>query len=119
MSDRRDRQRDAALIDQRDRPGGTAMNDHTDRFTDIVMEDRNPIRRTSIQSSLILVMISMMAVILGVNLLIFHRTNRMVEKIDAVFASNADIGSLTDTLEQIQTQVGEYLDTKSTYALEN
>ena len=80
---------------------------------------RFPVRDNSIQTKLIMLQSSLMLLILLVNLFIYWQTNSMVRRIDSVFASNVTIGELTDTIELMQTSVYEYLNTKSSEALEN
>ena len=76
-------------------------------------------RDNSIQTKLVMLQSSLMLLILLVNLFIYWQTNSMVRRIDSVFASNVTIGELTDTIELVQTSVYEYLNTKSSEALEN
>lgn len=76
-------------------------------------------KKTSIQTKLMLLMALILAASLGVNLFIFNQINAMVEKIDSVFSSNVTIARLTDTLELVEDNVYEYLNTKSSIALED
>ena len=73
-------------------------------------------KKTSIQTKLMLLMALILAASLGVNLFIFNQINAMVEKIDSVFSSNVTIARLTDTLELVEDNVYEYLNTKSSIA---
>ncbi len=75
--------------------------------------------KNSIQTKLAGVIALMMVLILAVNLFISSRTSSMVEKIDSVFASNVSIAELTQTLNSLEGYVYEYLNTKSSAALEN
>ncbi len=61
----------------------------------------------------------MMAIILLMNLFIYRQINQTVKRIDAVFSSNITVNELEQTLEQIQETVYEYLNTKSSSALED
>ena len=57
---------------------------------------------------------------LGINFVYFFPDSvHAVSRIDAVFSSNVDINDLSDALEQLQSTVYEYLNTKGTKALEN
>ena len=76
-------------------------------------------RTRSIQTRLTLTMALMLMVMLVVNLFIYGQINSMVRRIDAVFASNVTIGEITDTLEEVRSNVFEYLSTKSSSALED
>ena len=75
--------------------------------------------KNSIQTRLGAVMALMLAVILGINMILFFQINTIVRHIDSVFASNVSIQELTQTLELVQENVFEYLNTKSSEALEN
>ncbi|MDD3796106.1 MAG: histidine kinase [Lachnospiraceae bacterium] len=77
------------------------------------------LNKNSIQTKLMVVMSLMLALILCVNLFIYSQINSMVREIDEVFASNVSISELSDKLEMVQTRVYEYLNTKSTSALED
>lgn len=73
----------------------------------------------SIQTKISGVMILVLGFILCINLFIFIQINSAVQRIDAVFSSNVTINELSDTLDQVQSTVYEYLTTKSSQALEN
>lgn len=75
--------------------------------------------RSSIQTRLVGMIVLVIALVLGVNLYIFRQVSVMVLKIDSVFASNVSIGELSDRLALTQTAIYEYLNTKSSAALEN
>ena len=79
----------------------------------------NSLRANSIQKKLILVMAAMLASVLCVNLFIFNQINSMVRQIDSIFTSNVTIGELADTLGLVENRVYEYLNTKSSTALED
>ena len=73
----------------------------------------------SIQKKLILTVSLTLGVILCVNLYIFNQINRMLTEVDSVFASNVEIVDLKENLNLVQNRVYEYLNTKSTAALED
>lgn len=73
----------------------------------------------SMQTKLSAVMLCVLLFVVGMNLFIFGQINSAVKRIDAVFSSNVTINELSDTLEQVQDTVYEYLNTKSSQALEN
>ena len=50
---------------------------------------------------------------------IFEQIHTGVDRIDAVFSSNAAINDLSDTLNKLEGTVYEYLNIKGTKALEN
>ena len=75
-------------------------------------------RQDSIQTRLIGMIAVTLAVTLLVNLFIYRQVALMVRTIDAVFASNVTISELTEDLDLVQDHVYEYLNTKSSVALE-
>ena len=75
--------------------------------------------RHSIQTKLIGLISLMLAIVFLVNLFLYSRVNSMVEQIDSVFASNASIGEMTDTLSLLDGYIYEYLSTRSSSSLEN
>lgn len=76
-------------------------------------------RDKSIQTKIIWTQVLMMVCILLMNLFIYQQINQTVQRIDAVFSSNVTVNELSETLEQIQDNVYEYLNTKSSAALED
>jgi sensor histidine kinase YesM len=64
-------------------------------------------------------MILVLGVMVCINFFIFSQINTAVQRIDAVFSSNVTINTLSDTLELVQETVYEYLNTKTSQALEN
>ena len=75
--------------------------------------------RHSIQTRLIVLLTLVMLMALMINLFIYNRINSMVQQVDTVFASNVTIDGLTDNLAKVEDNVYEYLNTKSSGALEN
>ena len=73
----------------------------------------------SIQTKLSGVMLLVLVFVLCMNFFIFSQINSAVQRIDAVFSSNVTINTLSETLEEIQNTVYEYLNTKSSQALED
>ncbi|MCD7841487.1 MAG: histidine kinase [Lachnospiraceae bacterium] len=74
---------------------------------------------SSIQTRINAVIILVLAIVLGMNLFLINEINSAVQRIDSVFTSNVAVNTLSDTLEQIQNSVYEYLNTKSSAALED
>ena len=73
----------------------------------------------SIQTRMTAVILAMMAMLLTVNVFIFRHVATMVRRIDSVFASNVSITELSDQLSTVEGLVYDYLNTKSSVALEN
>lgn len=73
----------------------------------------------SIGTRLIIVFIFTLTVVLGVNIYMYANINKTVGIIDNVYISNVSLNELTKELENIQRNMYEYLNTKSSDALEN
>ena len=75
--------------------------------------------KNSIQTRLSGVMLLVLVFALGINIFIFNQIHTAVTRIDAVFSSNTAVNELSESLELVENTVYEYLNTKSTQALEN
>ena len=75
--------------------------------------------KNSIQTRLSGVMLLDLIFALGINEIIFAQIRTAVGRIDAVFSSNTAINELSDSIEQVESTVYEYLNTNSSQALEN
>lgn len=75
--------------------------------------------KNSIQTRLSGVMLLVLIAALGINVFIFGQIHTAVTRIDAVFSSNTAVNELAEGLELVENTVYEYLNTKSTEALEN
>ena len=75
--------------------------------------------QNSIQTRLSAAMVLVMVFVMCINFFIFEQIHTGVERIDAVFSSNAAINDLSDTLNKLESTVYEYLNTKGTKSLEN
>jgi len=84
------------------------------------LKKKNPFSRlSSIQTRISAVMIIALVFVLGINLFLINEINTAVGRIESVYTSNVSINTLSDTLELIQENVYDYLNTKSSQALEN
>ena len=70
--------------------------------------------KNSIQTRLSGVMLLVLVFALGINVFIFKQIHTAVTRIDAVFSSNMAVNELSESLEQVESTVYEYLNTKST-----
>jgi len=73
----------------------------------------------SIGTRLIIVFIFTLAIVFTVNMYMYMNINKTVSMIDHVYVSNVSLNALSDELEAIQKNMYEYLNTKSSDALEN
>lgn len=79
---------------------------------------RNKWSDASLQVKMILSVSLTLLIILGMNLFMFTGINRMMERVDAVFSSNAELNDVSGALENVQVSVKNYLDTKSSDSLD-
>jgi two-component system, sensor histidine kinase YesM len=72
----------------------------------------------SIQTKLIAVFLFTSCILLAVNMIINQNMNGMISEIDEVYFSNVNLNELQLVLKQVQNSMSEYLDTKSSDAME-
>ena len=65
--------------------------------------------KNSIQTRLSGVMLLVLVFALGINVFIFKQIHTAVTRIDAVFSSNTAVNELSESLEQVESTVYEYL----------
>ena len=75
--------------------------------------------KITIQVKLIATFLCTTLVVFGMNTYMYMNINRMIESIDAVYASNVTLNQLQTTLKQLQSNMTEYLKTKSSDSMEN
>lgn len=80
---------------------------------------RRPRILKSVQSRITAVLTVVLLMVLVVNIFIFRESRAMVQRINDVFASNATIIQLSDTLETAQASLRGYLSTRSSASLED
>lgn len=73
----------------------------------------------SIQTKLIMVFFITSFVFLGTNLFTFIYINNVISQIDQVYMSNVAMNELSDALRHVQNDMTDYLNTKSSDAIEN
>ncbi len=77
------------------------------------------IRRGTIRLRLVIVFAFTTSVIFFVNMFMYYNINKSISTIDKVYVSNVGLNELLDSLTKLHGYVYEYLNTKSTDALEN
>ena len=73
----------------------------------------------SLQKKLIMVFLLTSVTISITNFFLFLNLNSALRKIDSLYMSNVQINTLSDTLTHVQESLRDFLDTRSTGALEN
>ncbi|MFV0362398.1 MAG: sensor histidine kinase [Suipraeoptans sp.] len=76
-------------------------------------------KQGSIGRKLTRVFLIVFAVILIINTFIYYNINRSISQIDNVYSSNIKLNELQENLENVQTQLYQYLSTKSSDSLES
>lgn len=74
--------------------------------------------KVSIQTKLIAVFLFTSCVLLTVNIIMNRNMNYMISEIDKVYISNVNLNELQSILKQVQDSMSEYLNTKSSDAME-
>lgn len=77
------------------------------------------IRKGSIRLRLVIVFAFTTSVVFFVNMFMYYNINKSINTIDKVYVSNVGLNELLDSLTMLHGYVYEYLNTKSTDALEN
>lgn len=73
--------------------------------------------RTSLQGKLTVSFFSTIFIILLINVFMFTNINTVIGRVDEVYVSNVNLNELTEGLTAVENYMKEYLDTKSTDAL--
>lgn len=74
--------------------------------------------KLSLQWKLTVAFIFTSVIILIVNLIMFLSINKMMGKIDQVYISNVNLNELSDSLDNVQSSMTQYLNTKSSDAID-
>lgn len=72
-----------------------------------------------IQTKLLIVFLLTIIIIFSVNIYVYMNLNQMMAQIDSVYASNANLNELQNTINRVQVCMTEYLNTKSSDAMED
>lgn len=75
-------------------------------------------QRLSIRAKLLMTFALTAVLMLAVNVLLYSQVNHTMERLDEVYATNVSLSELAECLEDVQNNVFEYLNTKSTVSLE-
>ncbi len=73
----------------------------------------------SVQSKLIALYMTTSLLVILVNIALFVNINNITEKLNRAYETNVLINDLTDSLNNVQNSMTEYLNTKSTDSIEN
>lgn len=76
-------------------------------------------RKGTIRFRLVIVFVFTTGVMFFVNMFLYYNINKSISRIDEVYVSNVGLNELLDSLTMLHEYVYEYLNTKSSDALEN
>ncbi len=76
------------------------------------------LRSSSIRFKLLSLFILTSTLIFVVNLYVYNNLNNMINHVDEIYAGNVALTEMEETIEGVQSAMGEYLKTKNTDALE-
>lgn len=74
--------------------------------------------KLSLQWKLTAAFVLTSVIILIVNLIMYYSINKMMGKIDQVYVSNVNLNELSDSLDEVQDSMTQYLNTKSSDAID-
>ena len=73
----------------------------------------------SIQIKLMVAFLLTTLLIMFMNVLMYVNTNRMLESLDEVYTENINLNEISDTLDNINISLTDYLNTRSSSSMEN
>ena len=77
------------------------------------------IRKHSIRNKMMLVFVTTTMILLLINLFMYANVNHMINRLDEVYVSNISLNELADTLLRVQTSMTDYLNTRTSDAMED
>lgn len=80
---------------------------------------KNRLQNLTIQTKLIVSFIATTIIIIVVNLFMYQNINLLVNRLDAIYMSNVRLNELEDALAEVQSSMTDYLNTKTSDAMEN
>ena len=85
----------------------------------MTMRSKRLLSNMPIRTRLIIIFLITTALIFVVNMFVYVNINNMIERIEALYASNVSLNELTEKLSNVQEEMVQYLKTKSTESLED
>lgn len=83
-----------------------------------MMKAREKIANLTIQSKLVMVYCLTTLLILIVNMFMYRNINGMLHRLDQIYVSNINLNGLSASLDQVQSGLTNYLNTKTTDAMD-
>lgn len=82
------------------------------------MNERKMFRNMSLQTKIALTLVTTSFIVFVVNLFMYFNINSMVSRLDMVYQDNVKLNELEQALAAVQNNMTEYLNTKSSYSME-
>ena len=82
------------------------------------MKIRDKVNDLSIQKKLVGVYFLTTLLVLAVNLFMYININVMMHRLDQIYTSNINLNQLSDLLDQVQSDMNNYLNTKTTDSMD-
>jgi len=79
---------------------------------------KNRFQNITLQTKLIVSFIATTIIIIVVNLFMYQNINLLVNRLDAIYMSNVRLNELEDALSEVQSNMTDYLNTKTSDAME-
>lgn len=82
------------------------------------MRVKNKLLRFTLQTKLLLAFIATTVIILIVNVYMYYNINQMITQLDEIYLSNVSLNELAESLREVQDNMTDYLNTKTSDAME-
>lgn len=82
------------------------------------MPVKNKLLRITLQTKLLLAFIATTIIILMVNVYMYYNINQMITQLDEIYLSNVSLNELAESLREVQDNMTDYLNTKTSDAME-
>lgn len=79
---------------------------------------KNKLLRFTLQTKLLLAFIATTVIILMVNVYMYYNINQMITQLDEIYLSNVSLNELAESLREVQDNMTDYLNTKTSDAME-
>nr|WP_294493677.1 histidine kinase [uncultured Anaerosporobacter sp.] len=79
---------------------------------------KNKLLRITLQTKLLLAFVATTLIILMVNVYMYYNINQMITQLDEIYLSNVSLNELTESLLDVQDNMTDYLNTKTSDAME-
>ncbi len=81
--------------------------------------NNKPLLKATLQKKLILAFSATSVIVLIMNIFMYQNINRLINRLDNIYRSNLSLNALEEALNNVQTNMTKYLDTKTTDAMED